>query len=112
MITLCTGDMVDTATNTVIMRANDTSVRVQGVSGKISTVYFDEDDDDDDDDDDDEQEDFGDDNEDVLSFEVESLQERNSTGKPGFLFVKEFIGRGREKDFLLWERSQVGCIVD
>ena len=104
--------MVDPATNTVIMRGNDTSVRVQGKSGKISTVFFDQDDDDDDnDDDDDEQEDFGDDNEDVLSFEVESLQERNSAGKPAFLFVKGFIGRGRGKELLLWEGSEVGCIV-
>lgn len=110
MITLCTGDMVDPATNTVIMRGNETSVRVQGVSGKISTVHFDQDDDDDDDDDD-EQEDFGDDNEDVLSFEVESLQERNSAGRPAFLFVKGFIGRRRGEELLLWEGSEVGCIL-
>ena len=69
------------AANTVTIRGNDTSVRIEGDTGKIRTLYF-EQDDDDDDDDDDEVEDFSDDNEDVLTFQVDSMQEINSLGTP------------------------------
>ena len=75
-------DEVDTAANTVTIRGNDTSVRIEGDTGKIRTLYFEQDDDDDDDDDDDEVEDFSDDNEDVLTFQVDSLQEVDSQGVP------------------------------
>lgn len=78
-------DEVDTAKNTVLIRGGDTSVLLEGESGKISTVYFKEDDDDDDgkdNSDDDEKEDFTDNNEELLSFQVESLQEVDGDGKP------------------------------
>ena len=66
---------------TVKMRGSNTSVLVEGEGGKISTLYFEEDDDDDEDDDEseDEVEDFDDDN--ALSFQVESLQEVDESGK-------------------------------
>jgi len=64
------------------MRGNDTSVRIEGDTGKIRTLYFEQDDDDDDDDEEDEVEDFSDDNEDVLTFQVDSLQEIDSLGMP------------------------------
>ena len=76
-------DEVDTNENTVTMRGSDTSVKVEGKAGKISTLHFEQDDDDDDDDNDndgdDEVEDFDDDN--ALSFQVESLQEVDANGK-------------------------------
>ena len=73
-------DEVDMSQNTVTMRGSDTSVKVDGDTGKISTVHFEQDDDDDDDDDDeDEVEDFDDD--DALSFQVESLGEVDGNGK-------------------------------
>ena len=76
-------DEVDTAANTVTIRGNDTSVRIEGDTGKIRTLHFEQDDDDDDDDDDnDEVEDFSDDNEEVLTFQVDSLQEIDSAGTP------------------------------
>lgn len=72
-------DEVDMSQNTVTMRGSDTSVKVDGDTGKISTVHFEQDDDDDDDDDDeDEVEDFDDD--DALSFQVESLGEVDGNG--------------------------------
>lgn len=63
------------------MRGSDTSVQVEGDGGKISTLYFKENEDDDDDDDDSENEveNFDDDN--ALSFQVESLQEVDESGK-------------------------------
>ena len=84
MTTFADEDEVDTAANTVTIRGNDTSVLVEGNTGKIRTVHFEQDDDDDDDDDDedDEVEDFSDDNEDVLTFQVDSLQEIDSQGRP------------------------------
>ena len=83
MTTFADEDEVDTAANTVTIRGNDTSVLVEGNTGKIRTLYFEQDDDDDDDDDeDDELEDFSDDNEDVLTFQVDSLQEIDSQGRP------------------------------
>ena len=75
-------DEVNTAANTVTIRGNDTSVRVEGKTGKIRTLHFEQDDDDDDDDDEDEEEDFTDDNEDVLTFQVDSLQEIDAAGNP------------------------------
>ena len=76
-------DEVNTAANTVTIRGNDTSVRIEGQTGKIRTLHFEQDDDDDDDDeDDDEEEDFSDGNEDVLTFQVESLQEIDAAGMP------------------------------
>ncbi|XP_068725873.1 acidic skeletal organic matrix protein-like isoform X1 [Montipora capricornis] len=73
-------DEVDEGQNTVTMRGSDTSVKVEGDTGKISTLHFEQDDDDDDDDDDDEDEveDFDDD--DALSFQVESLREVDGNG--------------------------------
>lgn len=84
MISSVSSDEVDPAANTVTLRGTNTSVRIEGEAGKISTVHVEQDDDDDDDDnddDDEEKEDFGDDNEDMLTFQVESLQEINSAGK-------------------------------
>lgn len=81
-------DEVDTAKNTALIRGGDTSVLLEGESGKISTVYFEQDDDDDDgkdNNDDDEKEDFSDNNEELLSFQVESLQEVGGDGKSFFL---------------------------
>ena len=73
----------------MLIRGSDTSVLLEGESGKISTVYFKQDDDDDDDgndnNDDDEKEDFTDNNEELLSFQVESLQEVDENGKSFFL---------------------------
>lgn len=80
-------DEVDTAKNTALIRGGDTSVLLEGESGKISTVYFEQDDDDDDgkdNNDDDEKEDFSDNNEELLSFQVESLQEVDGDGKSFF----------------------------
>lgn len=75
-------DEVDMEKKTVKMRGSNTSVLVEGEGGKISTLYFEEDDEDDEDDDEseDEVEDFDDDN--ALSFQVESLQEVDESGKP------------------------------
>ena len=67
---------------TVKMRGSNTSVLVEGDGGKISTLYFEEDDDDDDEDNEeseDEVEDFDDEN--ALSFQVESLQEVDESGE-------------------------------
>ena len=78
----------------MIIRGNDTSVLLEGQAGKISTIHFEQDDDDDDDNDDDEDEveDFSDDNENALTFQVESLQERNSAGRSVFLIMKWLYG--------------------
>lgn len=75
-------DEVNSAANTVTIRGNDTSVRVEGNTGKIRTLHFEQDDDDDDDDEEDEEEDFSDDNEGVLTFQVDSLQEIDAAGNP------------------------------
>ena len=78
----------------MLIRGSDTSVLLEGESGKISTVYFKKDDDDDDgndNNDDDEKEDFTDNNEELLSFQVESLQEVDENGKSFFFNVMEFI---------------------
>ncbi|KAL9988167.1 hypothetical protein ACROYT_G002575 [Oculina patagonica] len=75
-------DEINPAANTVTIRGNDTSVRIEGNTGKIRTLYFEQDDDDDDDEEEEEEEDFSDDNEDVLTFEVESLQEIDAQGMP------------------------------
>ena len=76
-------DEVDMEKKTVKMRGSNTSVLVEGDGGKISTLYFEEDDDDDDDEDneesEDEVEDFDDEN--ALSFQVESLQEVDESGE-------------------------------
>ena len=71
-------DDVDTAANTVTMRGRDTSVRIEGNTGKMLAVHFEKDDDKDEKDD--EEEDFSDDNEDILTFQVDSLQEIDSAG--------------------------------
>ena len=68
----------------MLIRGSDTSVLLEGESGKISTVYFDRDDDDDGNDDTDEKEDFSDNNEELLTFQVESLQEVDAKGKSVF----------------------------
>ena len=81
LITSQATDEVDPAAKEVIMRGSDTSVLIRREAGKISTVHFEQDDDDDDSADGDDKEDFGDDNEEVLSFQVESLQEVNSQGR-------------------------------
>nr|ARA71558.1 skeletal aspartic acid-rich protein 3 [Acropora digitifera] len=77
-------DEVDMEKKTVKMRGSNTSVLVEGDGGKISTLYlyFEEDDDDDEDNEEseDEVEDFDDEN--ALSFQVESLQEVDESGKP------------------------------
>jgi len=78
----------------VLIRGSDTSVLLEGESGKISTVYFEQDDDDDgkDNNDDDEKEDFSDNNEEVLSFQVEWRQEVDGDGKSLFFFnVMDFM---------------------
>ena len=63
------------------MRGYNTSVRIEGNTGKMLALHFEKDDDKDDKDDkDDEEEDFSDDNEDILTFQVDSLQERDSAG--------------------------------
>ena len=74
-------DEVDMEKKTVKMRGSNTSVLVEGDGGKISTLYFEEDDDDDEDDEEseDEVEDFDDEN--ALSFQVESLQEVDESGE-------------------------------
>ena len=75
-------DEVDMEKKTVKMRGSNTSVLVEGDGGKISTLYFEEDDDDDDEDNEeseDEVEDFDDEN--ALSFQVESLQEVDQSGE-------------------------------
>ena len=75
-------DEVDMEKKTVKMRGSNTSVLVEGDGGKISTLYFEEDDDDDDEDNEeseDEVEDFDDEN--ALSFQVESLQEVDESGE-------------------------------
>lgn len=74
-------DEVNAAANTVTIRGNDTSVHVEGNTGKIRTLHF-EQDDEDDDDEEDEEEDFSDDNEGVLTFQVDSLQEIDAAGSP------------------------------
>lgn len=68
-------EIEDSVANTVLIRGSDTSVRVQAESGKISVVHFEQEGNNN------TQEDFGDDNTEVLSFQVESLQERSSSGK-------------------------------
>lgn len=68
----------DVEPNEVTIRGNDKSFRVESEAGKIYAVHFEQDDDNDDAG---EKEDFTDDNEDLLSFQVESLQEKNSAGK-------------------------------
>ena len=73
----------------MLIRGSKTSVLLEGESGKISTVYFEQDDDDDNDDD--EKEDFSDNNEELLSFQVESLQEVDENGKSFFFNVMEFM---------------------
>lgn len=76
-------DDVDMAANTVTIRGNDTSVRIEGNTGTIRAVHHEKDDDDEDDDDDEgEMEDFSDDNEGVLTFQIDSLQEIDSAGNP------------------------------
>ena len=86
-------DDVDMAANTVTIRGNDTSVRIEGNTGTIRAVHHEKDDDDEDDDDEDdddedddddegEMEDFSDDNAGVLTFQVDSLQEIDSAGNP------------------------------
>lgn len=74
---------MDLEKKTVTMRGSNTSVLVEGDGGKISTLYFEEDDDDDDDEDNEESEneveDFDDEN--ALSFQVESLQEVDESGE-------------------------------
>ena len=76
-------DDVDMAANTVTIRGNDTSVRIEGNTGTIRAVHHEKDDDDEDDDDDEgEIEDFSDDNEGVLTFQIDSLQEIDSAGNP------------------------------
>ena len=76
-------DDIDMAANTVTIRGNDTSVRIEGNTGTIRAVHHEKDDDDEDDDDDEgEMEDFSDDNEGVLTFQIDSLQEIDSTGNP------------------------------
>jgi len=67
----------DVEPNEVTIRGNDKSFRVESEAGKIYAVHFEQDDDNDDAG---EKEDFTDDNEDLLSFQVESLQEKNSAG--------------------------------
>ena len=76
-------DDVDMSANTVTIRGNDTSVRIEGNTGTIRAVHHEKDDDDEDDDDDEgEMEDFSDDNEGVLTFQIDSLQEIDSAGNP------------------------------
>ena len=88
----------------MLIRGSDTSVLLEGGSGKISTVYFDRDDDDDGNDDADEKEDFSDNNEELLTFQVESLQEVDAKGKSVFFLhhgvyvLKEQATSGKNYD--------------
>lgn len=75
MICLADEDDVNTNANTVTIRGNDTSVRIEGNTGKIKAVHFDKDDDDEEL----EEEDF-DDDEEMLTFQVDSLEEKDSNG--------------------------------
>lgn len=68
-------DDIDTNANTVTIRGYDTSVRIEGNTGKIKAVHFDKDDDDEEL----EEEDFDDDDE-MLTFQVDSMEEKDSNG--------------------------------
>lgn len=68
-------DDIDTNANTVTIRGFDTSVRIEGNTGKIKAVHFDKDDDDEEL----EEEDFEDDDE-MLTFQVDSMEEKDSNG--------------------------------
>jgi len=92
-------EIEDSVANTVLIRGSDTSVRVQADSGKISVVHFEQEGNNN------TQEDFGDDNTEVLSFQVESLQERSSSGAAigvtGPSQLRHFVGSFKSHVFNL-----------
>ena len=99
---VCLADEVNKKDEVKTIRGNDVSTRLLSRSGKIMMVRDDDDDDDsgdgdddnddtdfndsdddtdgDDDDDDDDDEDFSDDNEELLSFEVDKIEEKDADG--------------------------------
>lgn len=108
---VCLADEVRKDDEVKTIRGSDVSTRMLSRSGKIMMVRDDDDDDDDDndndddiddagdnddddndnDDDNDDDEDFSDSNEELLSFEVEKIEEKDADGMDVGKFEKHFV---------------------
>ena len=110
---VCLADEVRKNDEVKTIRGSDVSTRMHSRSGKIMMVRDDDDDDDDDDDNDndddiddagdnddddndndddnDDDEDFSDSNEELLSFEVEKIEEKDADGMDVGKFEKHFV---------------------